>query len=122
MNVLPNIIQLLGESPAEFQYESLWCLINISTKIKYNATKIKYLGLIDKIISLLDHNMDEIKELTLWNIDNFCCDSPNINNYFIQINLLNKIITILSVNNNKRIIIKCVSIIRNLINVIIKKI
>ena len=115
MNTLPNIIQLLGNSPVEFQYESLWCLVNISTKIEYNISKIKYLGLIDKIISLLDHSLDEIKELALWNIENFCCDSPKINTFLIKKKLLNKIITILSVNNNEKIIIKCISIIRSLI-------
>ena len=115
MNILPKIIELLGDSPFEFKYESLWCLINISTKVEFNVSKIKYLGLIDKIISLLDYNLDEIKDLALWNIENFCCDSPKINKYLFEKKLCNKIITILFVNNNESIVIKCISIIKNLI-------
>ena len=115
MNILPNIIQLLDNSPVEFIYEALWCLINISAGSENQVNKIKYLGGIDKIIELLDHNMNEIKDLAIWNIESFCLDSPKIKNYFLHKKVLNKIITILSVNNDENIIMRCLCVIKNLI-------
>ena len=115
MNILPNIIQLLDNTPTEFIYEALWCLINICASCENQVNKIKYLGGIDKIINLLDHNMNEIKDLAIWNIESFCIDSSKIKNYFIHKKVLNKIITILSINNDENIIIRSISVIKNLI-------
>ena len=112
MNTLPNIITLLDYSPVEFQYEALWCLINISAEVEVNVSKIKYLGGIDKIVSLLDNDFNEIKELAIWNLENFCCDSPKLCMYLLLQKLLNKIITILSVNTNEKINMKSISLIR----------
>ena len=120
MNFLPSLIQLLENCPIEFQYESLWCLINICT-IDNIAPKLKYSGAIDIIISKLDSSLDEIKELALWNIENLCFDSPKIVIYFIHKKLLNKIITILSTNSNLSIIGKCAGIIKILIKAYNKK-
>ena len=120
MNILPSFIQLLDNCPIEFQYESLWCLINICTADNVGQ-KIKYLGGIDKIISLLDSTMDEIKDLALWNIENLCLDSPKIVIYFIQKKLLNKMITLLSINTNITIIERCTNIIKILIKNLNKK-
>lgn len=121
MNVLPNIIELLDNSPAEFKYEALWCLINISSGNEVNVNKIKYLGGIDKIVSLLDNDLNEIKELAIWNLDNFCYESSKICMYFIHKKLLNKIITILSVNNNEKITMRSISLIKILIKNLNKK-
>ena len=120
MNILPSLIQLLDNTPIEFQYESLWCLINISV-VENNGQKIKYLGGIDKIISKLDSSMDEIKDLALWNIENLCYESPKIVIYFIQKKLLNKLITLLSVNNNINLVVRSISIVRTLIKSCNKK-
>ena len=120
MNILPSLIQLLDNTPIEFQYESLWCLINISV-VENNGQKIKYLGGIDKIISKLDSSMNEIKDLALWNIENLCYESPKIVIYFIQKKLLNKLITLLSVNNNINLVVRSISIVRTLIKSCNKK-
>lgn len=121
MNVLPSIIELLDNSPVEFQYEALWCLINISAGTEVNVNKIKSLGGIDKIVSLLDNEFNEIKELAIWNLDNFCYDSSKICMYFIHKKLLNKIITILSVNSNEKITMRSISLIKILLKNLNKK-
>ena len=115
MNVLPEIIRLLDNFPVEFQYEALWCLINISTGNEEQIAKIKNEGGIDKIIEFLDHNVNEIKELVIWNIGNISIDSSKVNNYLLNKKVINKLITILSVNNNENIIIHCISALRNLL-------
>ena len=120
MNILPSLIQLLENSPIEFQYESLWCFINICT-IDNIGPKMKYSGAIDIIISKLDSSLDEIKDLALWNIENLCLDCQKIAIYFIHKKLLNKIITILSTNSNISIIEKCTGIIKILIKAYNKK-
>ena len=50
-NLLPGIINILdGNYSAEFIYEALWCLINISCGNENESEKIKDSGAIDKII------------------------------------------------------------------------
>ena len=114
LNVIPSIIQLLDNSPVEFIYESLWCLINIMA-FEDQSAKIKYLGGVDKIIDLLDHPLDEIKDLALWNIESLSYDSNKLRNYFVHKKILNKIITILSAENEQNIIMHCTSIIKSII-------
>ena len=115
MDILPGLTQLLRYSPVEFQYEALWCLINISTGNQAQVAKIKNVGGIDLIIESLDHNMNEIKELAIWNLENISLDSSKMRNYLIHKKVLNKLITILSITNSEIIGIRCIFAIRNLI-------
>ena len=116
MDILPLIIQLLNNSPVEFQYEALWCLINISSGNQAQVAKLKNEGGIDKILELLDHNMNEIKELAIWCIENISLDSSKMVNYLIRKKVLNKLMTILSINNSEIICMRCIFTIKNLIN------
>ena len=79
MDIIPSLIKLLDNSPVEFIYESLWCLINIMASQDQSA-QIKYFGGVDKIIDLLDNSLDEIKDLALWSLESLVLDSYNIRN------------------------------------------
>jgi hypothetical protein len=115
MDALPSIIQLLNNSPVEYQYEALWCLINISTGDQAQVAKIKNRGGIDKIIELLDHNMNEIQELAIWCLENISFDSIKMRSYLIQKKVLNKLMTILSISNKEIIGMRCIFTIKNLL-------
>ena len=115
MNVLPGLIQLLGNSPAEFQYEALWCLINITSGTENQVKILKNEGGIEKILELLEHNLNEIKELAIWNIENIALDSIRMQEFLIEKKIINKVITILSVNNNEVIISHCISLLKILL-------
>ena len=112
MNILPGLIELLGNSPVEFQYEALWCLINITSGTDNQVKILKNEGGIEKILELLDHNLNEIKELAIWNIENIALDSPKMQEFLIEKKIINKLITILSVNNNEAINIHCISVLK----------
>ena len=114
-NALTSIISLLDCSyPVEFQYEALWCLINISTGNNKEDEMIKKEGGIKKIVLLLNNNYDEIKEMALWCLDNLVRDSLIIKIYLAKKKIFNILITLLSTNNNEKIMSYCVSIIRNI--------
>ena len=61
IGVIPELISLLDNSPAEFQYESLWCLTNIATGTSDQANSIVIKGGISKIIKLLESSIEELK-------------------------------------------------------------
>ena len=112
MNVLPSLIELLGNSPVEFQYEALWCLINITSGTDNQVKILKNEGGIEKILELLDHNLNEIKELAIWNIENIAIDSIKMQQFLIEKKIINKVITILSLNNNEAIITHSISLLK----------
>ena len=114
-DVLSGIISLLSDKyPVEFRYEALWCLINISYGDDGESEKIKNEGGIEKIIYCLSHDLDEIKELALWCIDNMAHEHK-IRKCVAKKKLLNKLITLLSTSNNEIIIAHCLSVIKYLI-------
>ena len=113
-NLLYCIIQGLI-MPVEFQYEALWCLINVSFGKNNEAEKIIEEGGYEKISMLLNHNLDEIKEMALWCVDNIANDSLETKKYLAKKSLFNKLITLLATNTNEKIIAFCISIIRRLI-------
>ena len=113
-DLLHGIIEGLNLS-VEFQYEALWCLINISFGKNKESEKIIKEGGYEKILMLLNHNLDEIKEMALWCIDNISYDSLKIRKLLANKSLFNKLITLLATNNDEKIISHCVSIIRKII-------
>ena len=121
-NIIYGIIKLLNEKySVEFKYQALWCLINITYWNKKGSGIIRKTGGIDKIISLLNNNIDEIKEMALWCLENMLPDSLKIQNYLVNKKVINILMTLLSTNNNKKIISHCVSIIKVLIKPYYKK-
>ena len=121
-NIIYGIIELLNEKySVEFKYQALWCLINITYWNKKGSRIIRKAGGIDKIISLLNNNIDEIKEMALWCLENMLPDSLKIQNYLVNKKVINILMTLLSTNNNKKIISHCVSIIKVLIKPYYKK-
>ena len=112
--LLHGIIEGLNMS-VEFQYEALWCLINISFGKNKESEKIIKEGGYEKILNLLNHNLDEIKEMALWCIDNFVHESLKTKKLLANKSLFNKLITLLATTSNEKIISHCVSIIRILI-------
>ena len=90
-NLLYDIIQGLI-MPVEFQYEALWCLINVSFGKNNEAEKIIEEGGYEKISMLLNHNLDEIKEMALWCVDNIANDSLETKKYLAKKSLFNKLI------------------------------
>ena len=96
-DVLSGIISLLSDKyPVEFRYEALWCLINISYGDDGESEKIKNEGGIEKIIYCLSHDLDEIKELAIWCIDNMVHEHIA---FYILNNNLNFIIIWFYINN-----------------------
>ena len=121
-NLLPGIIAFLdGGYSAEFIYEALWCLINISCGNENESEKIKDSGAIDKIIPFLYHNLDEIKELAIWCLENLSHDSLEVRKILAKKNILKILITLISTTDNEKIISHCVSVIKYLIRISSKK-
>ena len=58
IGITPELISLLENSPAEFQYEALWCLTNIATGTSDQANSIVVKGGIPKIIKLMDSSIE----------------------------------------------------------------
>ena len=74
MNVLPSLIELLGNSPVEFQYEALWCLINITSGTDNQVKILKNERGIEKIIKLWEHNLNEKIGWGIWKVENINID------------------------------------------------
>lgn len=122
-NLLSRIITLLDDNyPVEFKYEALWCLINISYVGEKESEKIKNKGGVNKVINLLKHNLDEIKIMSLWCLNNMVTDSLVIKKFLAKNKLINSLIVILTTNNNQKIIYYCVSIIKELIKLNLKEV
>ena len=104
MNIITDLMLLLDTNFPEFQYESLSCLINISSgsSSKYNLIVSK--GGIPKIIKLLDSDIEEIKIQAIWIIGNLASDKIKIRNTLINEKVIDKLIIILSSSNNNQII------------------
>ena len=121
-NLLPGIVSLLdGGYSEEFIHEALWCLINISCENKQESERIKNQGGIEKIISLIYHNMDKIKEMALWCLENLSCGSLEIKKFLVKKKIINILMTVLSTNDSEKIISHCVCVIKNLISLYSKK-
>ena len=121
-NLLPGIVSFLdGDYSAEFIYEALWCLINISYGNEEESEKIKNHGGIEKIISLIYHSLDEIKEMALWCLEHISCGSSKIKKFLIKKKIINILMIVLSTNDNEKIILHCVCVIKNLIALYSKK-
>jgi len=106
LDVTSQLISFLDNYPPEFQYESLWCLINISYNSGEQANNIINKGGIEKIDKIMDSQITELKEQAIWLIGNLCGESNKIRDYLIKNKIYEKILTILSSSNIESIIKK----------------
>ena len=102
--IVPELISLLDNSPAEFQYEALWCLTNIASGTTDQANNIVIKGGIPKIIKLLDSSIEELRNQTTWLIGNLASDCLKIRDTLIKEKAFDKLITVLSSTNNIQLI------------------
>ena len=104
INIIPELIQLLGNSPSEFQYEALWCLTNIATGTTDQANNIVVKGGVPKILNLLDSQIEEIKVQATWLLGNLASDCTKIRDNLIKEKAFDKLVTILACTNNEQLI------------------
>lgn len=103
--ITPELITLLDENtPAEFQYEALWCLTNIASGTSDQANSIVVKGGIPKIIKLMDSSIEELKIQSTWIIGNLASDSTKIRDTLIREKAFDKLLTILASTNNTSLI------------------
>ena len=104
LKLVPEIINLLENTPNEFKYEALWSLTNIAAGNEDQANTILICGGLPKILNLLDSNIEEIKTQSIWLVGNLVCDSSKIRDALIEEKVFDKILTILASTNNENYI------------------
>ena len=104
MNIIPDLISILDCKLPEFQYESLWCLTNISKSFKEVSKIIKEKGGIPKIVNFLESTIEQIKLQTIWLIGNLAISDKKIRRILNKEKALDKLIIILSFSNKTHII------------------
>ena len=102
--IVPDLIKLLDDSPAEFQYEALWCLTNIASGTSDQANNIVVKGGIPKVIKLLDSPIEELKIQATWLLGNLSSDCQKIRDTLIKEKAFDKLVTILASTNDKQLI------------------
>ena len=113
LKLVPQLINLLDNSPNEFKYEVIWSLTNIASGSPDQANTILIYGGIPKIINLLDSNIEEIKTQTIWLVANLIGDSVKIRDTLIEQKIYDKILAILDSTNDENYINICTWAISN---------
>ncbi len=104
IGTVPELLSLLDNSPAEFQYEALWCLTNIATGTSDQANNIVVKGGIPKIVKLLDSPIEELRVQSAWLIGNLASDCLKIRDTLIKEKAFDKLLTIIASTNDKALI------------------
>ena len=104
LKIVPELINLLENSPNEFKYEAIWSLSNIAYGNEEQANTILIYGGIPKILNLLDSNIEEIKKQTFWLVANLVVNSAKIRDTLIEQKIFDKILTILASANDENYI------------------
>jgi importin subunit alpha-1 len=78
----------------EFRFEALWCLTNIASGTSDNTQSIVIKGGVEKIISLIDSNIQEIQEQAIWAVGNIAGDSLKVRDRVIDKKGLEKILKV----------------------------
>lgn len=101
LGITSELITLLNDNtPAEFQYEALWCLTNIASGTSDQANSIVIKGGIPKILKLMDSSIEELKLQACWIIGNLASDCQKIRDTLLKEKAFDKLITILASTNN----------------------
>ena len=117
LKIVPELINLLENTPNEFKYEAIWSLTNLASGTEEQANTILINNGIPKILDLLDSNIEEIKEQTIWLVGNLIGESSKIRDALINQKIYDKILTILASTNNQVYIDICTWAICNFIKV-----
>ena len=104
INIIPEIISLLENSPSEFQYEALWCLTNIATGTTDQSNNIVVKGGVPKILNLLDSQIEEIKIQATWLLGNLASDCTKIRDTLLKEKAFDKLVTVLACTDNEVLI------------------
>ena len=104
MQLIPKFIDILDNDPYEFKYQALWCLTNIATGNTEQIMNIILYGGINKIMDCLDSDIEEIVLQSIWIFGNLAADSNQIKQILSNKGFFDKILNILSFNNNEEII------------------
>ena len=106
--IIPEIIQLLDNSPAEFQNEALKCLSIFSEGTSDQVNTIVAKGIIQKIVKLMDSSIEELKIQTTFIIGNLANESSKIRDILIKEKAFDKLLTTLSSTNLNSLIKQCI--------------
>jgi hypothetical protein len=117
LKIVPELINLLENTPNEFKYEAVWSLTNIATGEEEQANTILIYNGIPKILDLLDSNIEEIKSQTVWLIANLIGESTKIRDTLINQKVYDKLLTILASTNHQNYIDLCTWAINNFFKV-----
>lgn len=104
VQIIPELIALLDNSPAEFQSEALLCLTNIASGTTDQANRILVKGGLSKILKIMDSPIEELKIQVSYIIGNLANDSPNIRDALIKEKVFDKLLTILASTNQTKLI------------------
>ena len=88
IGIVPEIISLLDNSPAEFQNEALRCLTILSEGTSDQISIIVSKGVIPKIVTLMDSSIEELKIQACFIIGNLANDCPKVRDTLIFILLI----------------------------------
>jgi importin subunit alpha-2 len=99
IGIVPEIISLLDNSPAEFQNEALRCLTILSEGTSDQISIIVSKGVIPKIVTLMDSSIEELKIQACFIIGNLANDCPKVRDTLIKEKGYDKLLTILSSTN-----------------------
>ena len=116
-NIIPELIQLLDNSPSEFQYEALWCLTNIIANTPDQSNNIIQKDGLSKILVLLDSKIERIKIQAIWLIGNLVYDSAQIRDTLLKEKAFDKLVTILDSTDNEEFIKQSIWAISNFFRV-----
>lgn len=102
--IIPIFLSFLELSFPEFQYETLWCIINLGPD---QANSLINIGGIPKIVKLLNTSIEQLLNQTIWTLGNLASNSIQASLEIIDLKGLDKIILILSMTNNHNVIKQC---------------
>ena len=106
--VIPEIISLLENSPAEFQNEALNFLTIFSEGSSDQINAIVAKGIIPKIVKLMESSIEELKLQACYIIGNLANESPKIRDLLIKEKGFDKLLTILSSTDKDSLIRQCI--------------
>ena len=107
LGLVSQFIDLLGNSYAEFEYESLWCLTNVACGTSDQANAILSKGGLEKIKLLMDSKIEEVQEQATWTLGNLAGDSIKVRDAVINQGGFQKLITIFATANRKNLVKQC---------------
>ena len=82
--LVSEFISLLDSEYPEFQYQALFCLINISYGTTDQSSSILNQGGLPKILTLITSSIEEIQDLAIWLLGNLAGDSIDLRDQIVE--------------------------------------